>query len=158
MDTLLLDYIEKEAKENAAFHLSNADALLKESNTLLNLLLAGAGGALGLMIALAQKIAPTWQLAGVCSVSLYLFAIAGLLLFKCLWVKPIYPPSNEPVNLMQDGFDVLEIRKAELNNKQGCITLNRERNDHVGYWLNRCRAMAACVPLVFLAAAWVVAQ
>lgn len=156
MDAPLLDYIEKEAKENAAFHLSNADSLIKESNALLNLLLAGAGGSLGLMITLAQKSAPHWQTWSVGAVSAYLFLLAGLLLYQCLWIKPLYPPANEPCNLMQEGFDVYQIRRADLQNKQACIDLNRERNDAVGLWLNQCRAMAACVPIVFVVAAWAV--
>jgi hypothetical protein len=151
-----LDFFEAEAKENAAFHLANAEALLREGNTFLNLLLAGAGGSLALMVTLAEKSAPTWQTGGVGATSGYLFLLSALLLLKCLWVRPIYPPANEPKNLMQDGFEIEQIRKVEMRNRQACIDANRDRNDEVGLWLNRCRAMAAATPLIFLVVAAVV--
>ncbi len=46
----ILDYAEAAAKDNAAFHIANADALARESNALMNMLLAGAGGALAYLL------------------------------------------------------------------------------------------------------------
>ena len=150
-----LDFFEAEAQKNADFHLENAEALLREGNTFLNLLLAGAGGLLALMISLAEKTAPLWQTAGTGAASAYLFFLSGLLVFKCLWARPIYPPANEPKNLMQEGFEIEQIRRAELKTRQACIDANRDRNDLVGLWLNKCRAMAAFTPIVFAVAAGV---
>jgi hypothetical protein len=152
-----LDFFEAEAKENAAFHIACAETLMREANTFLNLLLAGAGGALALMVTLAEKLAPTWQIFGTAATSAYLFLLAGLLLLKCLRVRPIYPPANEPKNLMQDGFSLEQIRRAEMKARQTCIDINRIRNDAVGLWLNRCRGMTAATPLIFLAVAAAVA-
>ena len=75
---------------------------------------------------------------------------------KCLRVRPIYPPANEPKNLMQEGFSIEQIRKAEMKARQVCIDANRDRNDEVGFWLNTCRGMAAATPIIFLAVAAVV--
>ena len=152
----LLDFIEAEAKENAAFHLACTETLMREANTFLNLLLAGAGGGLALMVSLAEKSAPLWQSVGTASVSVYLFLLSVFLLFKCLRVRPVYPPANEPKNLMQDGFDLDQIRRVEMKNRQACIDANRDRNDEVGLWLNRLRAMTAGTPIIFLVAAAVV--
>lgn len=151
-----LDFFEAEAKENAAFHITCAETLMREANTFLNLLLAGAGGALALMVTLAEKLAPTWQTFGTAAISVYLFLLVGLLLLKCLRVRPIYPPANEPKNLMQEDFSIEQIRKAEMKARQFCIDANRHRNDEVGLWLNRCRGMTAATPLIFLAVAAVV--
>lgn len=156
----LLDFIEAEARANAAFHITNADNLTKESNSLLNLLLAGAGGALAFAAALIQKTMPVpeWQVWAVTSAALYLFTLSALVVFKCLWVQDIWPPANEPKNYPLSGYTVEEIRKFDLENKQTCCDSNRLRNEKVGVWLNRCRVLAALTPLVtVLVAAGVVA-
>lgn len=59
-----LDFIEAEAKANVAFHLACAEALAKESNTLLTVLLTGAGASLGFAINLVEKGALQWLLWG----------------------------------------------------------------------------------------------
>lgn len=151
-----LDFIEAAAKGNAAFHLACAEALAKESNTLLTIVLTGAGASFGYAISLAEKNAPQWLLCGLGTVSIYLFAVAALTTWKCLWVGDIHPPENEPKNLIHDDFDVDAVRRAELNNKQECINRNKDRNTKTGLWLNRCRLFAAATPVVFAAVALVV--
>lgn len=154
----ILDYAEASAKENAAFHIANADALARESNTLLNMLLAGAAGALAYIVTLTDKGAAIWLIAGMGATAAYLFIVAATVLYKCWRIRPIWPPANEPKHLSLetlDGFDAVSIRRAELKNQQACIDANRDRNDSVGMWLNRCRAMATATPIVFVVAAWV---
>lgn len=153
----ILDYAEAAAKDNAAFHIANADALARESNALMNMLLAGAGGALAYLVTLTDKGAALWLRAGMAVTVAYLVIVAATLLYKCLRIRPIWPPANEPKNLIQDGFEVELVRLAELKNRQTCIDANRDRNDSVGMWLNRCRAMATATPVVFVVAALVVA-
>lgn len=152
----LLDYIEAEARANAAFHIANADNLTKESNTLLNLLLAGAGGSLAFVAALLQKTTPvpSWQPWAVGAASAYLFVLAALVVWKCLWVQDIWPPANEPGSFPLTGYTVEQIRQFDLQNKQQCCDRNRARNERIGAWLNRCRALAAATPLFTAAAAW----
>lgn len=156
-DVEILDYAETAAKENAAFHIANADALARESNALMNMLLAGAAGSLAYLVTLSDKGAAMWLKAGMGAMAAYLFIVAATLLYKCLHIRPIWPPANEPKNLTPDGFDVGSVRRAELKNRQACIDANRDRNDSVGMWLNRCRAMATATPIVFAVAAWVAA-
>ena len=148
-----LDFIEAEAKANVAFHLACAEALAKESNILLTVLLTGAGASLGYVINLVEKDAPQWLLYGLGAVSVYLFTIAALTTWKCLWARLIYPPANEPKNLCQDDLDADTIRRGELKNRQTCIDMNKDRNEGVGSWLNWCRLLAAATPIVFAAAA-----
>lgn len=153
----LLDYIEGEARTNAAFHLANSDNLTKESNTLLNLLLAGAGGSLAFVAALLQKNTPVplWQPWAVGATAAYLFALAALVVWKCLWVQDIWPPANEPKSFPLSGYTLDEIRQFDLENKQQCCDNNRIRNERVGTWLNRCRALAVGTPVVTALSAWV---
>lgn len=149
-----LDFAEAAAKANADFHLACADVLARESNALLNGMLAGAAGALAYFVMLADKGAATWLRFGIAAAVIYLFVGAALVLWKCLRVRPIYPPTNEPKNLVPEEFDLDSIRRSELKNRQACIDLNRDRNDLVGMWLNRCRAAAVATPLIFLVGAW----
>lgn len=147
------DYIEAEAKANFAFHLACAETLAKEANVLLTVLLTGAGASFGFVINLVEKGASQWLLYGLGAVSAYLFAIAALTTWKCLWVRTMYPPANEPKNLNQTNLSIAAVRRSELKNKQIYIDKNKERNDSVADWLNRCRMLAAATPLVFAVAA-----
>lgn len=147
------DYIEAEAKANFAFHLACAETLAKEANVLLTVLLTGAGASFGYVISLMEKGAPQWLMHGLGTVSIYLFAIAALTTWKCLWVDVMYPPANEPKNLNQTNLSIAAVRRSELKNKQTYIDKNRDRNDGVADWLNRCRMLAAATPLVFAVAA-----
>jgi hypothetical protein len=149
----ILDYAEASAKENASFHIANADALTRESNVLMNMLLAASAGSLAYFVTLTEKGAVLWLKVGVGATTAYLFAIAATLLYKCLRIRPIWPPANEPKNLILEGCDADSVRRAELKNRQACIDLNRDRNDTVGMWLNRCRAMSTGTPIVFAVAA-----
>jgi hypothetical protein len=153
----LLDYIENEARANAAFHITNADNLSKESNTLLNILLTGAGGSLAFVAALLQKTSPVppWQPWAVGAAATYFFILAALVVWKCLWVHDIWPPANEPGNFPLTGYTLDDIRKFDLENKQRCCDNNRTRNERVGSWLNRCRALAVATPIITAFAAWV---
>lgn len=146
--TSLIDYIESEAKANAAFHIACSDALAKEANTLLNFLLAGAGGLAAYGVSIVGKVVPVWLPVSVGAASASLFVVAGVTLLKCLLVRPIWPPANEPGNYPTEGFEVDDVRIADLATRQACIDENRVRNDSVGMWLNRCRALAAFSPIV----------
>ncbi len=147
----MFDFIEEHAKANAAFHIACAESLAKEANTLLTVLLAGAGAGFWYVIKLIESGAERWLIAGMGSVVVYLFLLSGLTTWKCLWARPMYPPANEPKNLNRPKHKIEGIRRAELKNRQTCIDLNRDRNDSVGLWLNRCRFLTAGTPLVFAA-------
>jgi hypothetical protein len=146
-----LDFVEVQAEKNAAFHLSCAEALAKEANVLLTILLAGGGASFWYTVKLLVAGTTPWLLCGVSSIAVYLFFLSGLLTWKCLWAREMYPPANEPQNLTNEELELDEIRRLDLRNRQACIDLNRERNDSVGLWLNRCRIAIAATPLIFAA-------
>lgn len=147
-------WVEGEARANAAFQVNCAEALERQASALLNLLLAGAGGALAYAVNLAEKHAAIWLQFGMVAVSFWLFAVAALLMVRVLWSRPIYGPANDPVNLKAaHEMDIAEALGYELENRQFCIASNRARNDAVGRWLNICRCLATATPLVFLVSA-----
>jgi hypothetical protein len=152
----LLNYIEAESRLNMAFHMANGEALCKESNTFLQFLLAAGGALLAFLVSLSSKSPiEAWQFAGVTSAAVYFFALAALLVWKCLWVQDIWPPANEPGSFPLDPqYDFDTIREIELTNRQKCIDGNRNRNAQVGKWLSRCRGLAAAMPVVATIGAW----
>ena len=156
--TTPLDFAEAAAKVNADFHIAMADGLAKESNTFLNLLIGGAGALTAYEVSLIGKPTPVpdWQLIAVGAGATYLFCVAALLLWKCLWVRDLYPPANEPGNIPIEGYPLENVRIGELAVRQQCIELNKRRNRIAGNWLNRCRAMAAATPAVAIAVAGLV--
>jgi hypothetical protein len=150
-----LKWIEDEARANAAFHVASADVLAKEANTTLNLMLAGASGSLAYMVSLVERSGWVWSAAGMGAVSGYLFALAAVLVVKCLRIRKIWPAANEPENLIKSDLDLADLMTDQLASKQRCIIRNRDRNEEVSLWLNRCRVAVTATPLVFILAALV---
>lgn len=156
----LLDFVERESDKNASFHLACADALEKQANALLLIVLAGAGASFWTVVKLIHADETGWLVIALGVVSVYLFVIAGVITLQCLWARDLYPPANEPKHLWPEDepdANADEVRQSDINTKQACIDLNRDRNDRVGLWLNRCRIATALTPVVFaIAAFWVV--
>lgn len=146
-----LDFVERHAEQNIAFHLANADALRHEANVLLTVLLSGAGGALGLAAGtggIERMSAIGLGVAGV-----YLFGVAALVVECCLKIRELQPPANEPAKLLSLADQSLEgVRHGELLNMQDRIDLIVKRNAFVGAWLNISRRLATATPIIFIAA------
>lgn len=143
-------WVEENARLVSAFQERVIDALERQASMLLNLLLAGAGGSLAYAVNLAEKQAAVWQKAGMAGVSIWLFMIAGLVLWRVMWSRPVWPPANDPGNLTAVyEMDLTKARVLQLKNQQAAINANRERNDAVGRWLNVCRLLAAATPVIF---------
>lgn len=149
----LIDYAEQEAKILASFQIECADAVERASNTLLNILLSGAGGGLALAISLYERGAEDWVLIGTFATSIYLFILCGILVRFCLWSSEISPTANEPNHIYNENTRSLElvlVKYYELKNRQQSIEYNRTRNENVGAWLNTVRSMAALTPLIIV--------
>jgi len=147
----LIYWIYEQAKLATEFSLKVSDSLESQANTLLNLLLLGAGGALAYATNLISSNSSKWLLWGMTSSSTWLFLIAGILIFKCLWSNEQYGPANDPGNLLKaDGDYALDdVMRFELDHRQFAIEKNRQRNYKVSRWLNISRAMAAFTPVLF---------
>lgn len=147
-------WVEEAARATADFQLRCADAMEGQATTLLNLLLAGAGGALAMAVSLGEKTAPLWQVGGMWAASGWLFAVAALLVWRVLWVRQIFGPANDPKNLEPAyRMALVDVIRFDLEHRQICIEANRERNATVGRWLNICRGLATATPVVFALAA-----
>lgn len=146
-------WVEENARAVSAFQERVIDALERQASAFLNVLLAGAGGSLAYAVNLVEKQAAAWQQAGMAGVSLWLFAIAALVLWRAMWSRPVWPPANDPGNLTSAyEMDLTSARVRQLKNQQAAITANRERNEEVGRWLNCCRLLVAATPVIFAAA------
>lgn len=144
-------WVEEQARLVSAFQERVVDALEKQAAAFLNLVLAGAGGSLAYAVNLAEKHASAWQQAGMAAVSVWLFVIAALVLWRAMWSREIYGPGNDPGNLVTAyELETTKARILQLKNHQMAIDADRKRNDAVGRALNQCRVMAAMTPLVFV--------
>src|SRR5687768_3265075 len=76
----LIEYAEQEAKILAAFQIDCRVALEKSRDSLLNILLGGAGGGLALAISLYEKEAASWLIIGTFVTSVYLFLLSALMI------------------------------------------------------------------------------
>lgn len=147
-------WVAEAARAVAAFQGQCAEAMERQAAAFLNLLLAGAGGALAYAVNLVDKGAALWQQWGMWAAALWLFAVAGVLLWRVLWTGPIYGPANDPQNLVRAyRMETVDAIVLDLKGRQQAIAANRRRNDVVGRWLNVCLALATATPLVFAAAA-----
>lgn len=143
-------WVAEAARAVAAFQVQCADAMERQGATFLNLLLAGAGGALAYAVNLGEKGAALWQQWGMWGAAAWLFAVAGVLLSRVLWTRPIYGPANDPNNLVRAyHMEMTAVLVVDLRQRQKAIEANRARNEAVGRWLNICQALAAATPLVF---------
>lgn len=147
----LIKWINEQAALASEFSLKVSDDLEGQANTLLNLLLIGAGGALAYAINLIESNTTAWLLWGMMGSSVWLFLIAGTVTYKCLWCKDQYGPANDPGNLLKaDGdYGLDDVMRFELEHRQSAIVKNRQRNLNVSRWLNAARAMAAFTPVLF---------
>lgn len=82
----------------------------------------------------------------------YLSALAMLLIWRCLWVRPFPMVYNEPAHLAQRGLSLEQVRDGELQNMQQAIDRAVERNRTTARWLNFIRLLASASPFVALAA------
>jgi len=149
----LIEYAEQEAKINAQYQIDCADSLQRSSGALFTILLTGAGGGLALSVSLFENGSVQWLWLSVAAVSVYLFAVAGVIAYFCLQAQDMYPPANEPLNIFNDknlqrGFS--ETRESELASRQRCIDRNIARNNSVAYWFNKASIFVTMTPVFFM--------
>ena len=144
-----LDWIERAGIENLKGRVENADLIHREANTLLAILLSGGGAAL-------YFAAKGTDLAAVAFwVSLWLFATALIVTWKCLMFSDYPAVWNSPNNLGNNDFELDLLRRYELDNIQARIEQATALNYKKSEWLNYCILGSCATPLIALIA-WVV--
>jgi hypothetical protein len=138
-----LEWVEKAALGNLKDHGQVAETLGKEASTTLTVLLAALSGAFGYSIATSA-----YQI-GATALTVYLFLLCAILVTKCMMIGEFPALTNEPRNLMQEGFSLDALRRAELKNMQSRIDEAASRNATTAQWLNRVRLGAVGSPAIF---------
>lgn len=149
---------ERDGRENLRERLATGDVLLAHANGLLNLLLAGIGGALAIGRTVFDAGPAAAHVWGAAAVALYWMLVAAVLLSRCIVTRETQMLHNEPNNLYRPevGWTYLQLRRAELRLLQDRINLTKLRNGPVAWWLDACRMAAVGAPLVFATVALVV--
>lgn len=146
----LIDYVEQEAKIAERFVIECIDELIRQSNTLLSILLSGAGGALALSVSFARNSLTGDLSYAIFVVSAYLCLLSAVIVVRCLWSNDIYPPAHEPKYLFQTEFTANQIRASDLKTRQEAIDKNTERLLSMAAWLNYARIGAVLTPVLFV--------
>jgi hypothetical protein len=149
-----LDWIEEAAIENMKAHHACADVIAKEAATTLTVFLAAMAGGMTYAAKAIEQKSWTWFSVGATAFAVWFFALSGLLVWKCLMMRPIPPVHNEPKNLNQAGFELDALKEAELDGFQRRIDESAARNRLVARWLNWLRLAAVASPVVFTLFAW----
>lgn len=142
-----LDYIEAQAAKLTAFRLETMELLNKRAHTLVTLLLGGGGALAAFGIGLLEKQAQPWIVAGVLCAAMLLFVVAGVGAWRCLSTEVVYPPGNEPLNLLPYRLQLDAMRLAELSSLQVRQEGWAAGNSRKGLWLNRLYMATALIPL-----------
>jgi hypothetical protein len=152
-----IDWVEKQAQENMKFRIQDADNLSKQSGATMTILLTvlGAGTAYGIKLFDAQGDKSLFIAAIVFSV--YVLLVCAFLVFKCLKIQAIPPPTNEPENLYKKSMSLDSVREEELRNLQSRINQLVVRNDATARWLNCIRLLTVASPIVFVLVAFLAA-
>lgn len=149
--TTVLDWAEKAGIENMKDHVRNADIIQKQANTLLTILLSGAGAALYFGLGHEEL-----RIASL-TVSFWLFGIASFLTLKCLWFDDFPSVWNEPEHLYQRGYTLKQLRQYELQNLQNRIKKAVKLNSVKSERLNKCILWACLTPIIGIVA-WLVSE
>lgn len=150
MSDELADFALAEGKETINFHLKNMEAIAKSSNTTLSFLITAGGAAMAAAIKFQAKADTSDLVIPLCSLCVYLFLLAFILVSKCMVARDVYSPGNEPMNIYQPKFNKYDILAVELENLQARIVLNMKRNDETASWLTYIRYGMFISPFIFL--------
>jgi len=138
-----IDWVERMALENLRCHIQSADALTKEGNSTLTILLGGAGASI------TGVLSPTWaQLHWITKpllaiLAVALFACAAYIVRKVLWARDIEVPTGTPNNLMEGwAYGLDDARRGELENIEEKVRKTIVRNAESGDALNGARLIA----------------
>lgn len=152
-----LKLVEQHSRAHAEFGVAVAEKLSKDSGALLSILIAGIGGGIALTIQLIKESSGYLELIfGLGVTTLYLTAIAVVLVVACIKTRHVYPPTNSPINMLAaldkkyESVSLSDAVKSALYAMDGPIDKNRQSNELVAKWLDRCRMATVLTPVVFV--------
>jgi hypothetical protein len=143
-----MEYFEQQAAKTTAFHLESIETLNKRAHTLVTLLLGGAGAVGTVAIGMAERNGPWWWLVALFGAMAWLFAVATYIVRKGLMTEVIYPPGNEPANLLPGEGDLDSLRREELKQVGHRINGYVKRNGAIAAALDRAYQFTAATPII----------
>lgn len=171
-----LTYLEDQARRNAAFSLDNLEKMNLRANTLLTLLLGGAGGAGAYTLGQIGKPDSAMAMSALGVLSLWWFMLAAWVAVRAMPTRTVRAPANDGLALLKhlrgplmtyiaqakqagespkDGLTLL--REGELQVLHDTAAIYRSANESIATELDRVYVCAAASP-VFPVAALIVAK
>ena len=149
----LIDYAEAQGRECYAWHARVNETTRHEANITLGFLLAGGGASLGWGIAGAGAA----HGAALLVLSVWFFALAGLVQMRCLYFAAAMAPANHPLHVYKPVYDTTGIREQQLEHLEMAILLAIKKGNLRAKRLGRLRLATCFSPVVYLAA-WAVCR
>lgn len=169
---LEIDYLEDQARRNAAFSLDNMDRLTQRAQGMLTLLLGGAGGAGAYALGQIGRPDAVWAVASLGAVSLWWFALAAWVAVRLLVPHHVRPPAADGLSSLNylrgplaqwaqkagktKDDQLLVMREQELQNLHNTAAEYRGVNGYMARHIRLINCCAAASPLPALLALLVV--
>lgn len=163
-----LDFIEEQARRNAAYSLESMELMSKRAHALVTLLLGGAVATGGYALNLVGKPGALWSLVGLAAVSLWWFAVAAFAVVAALRTRECRAPANSGQALLDyfngplathaaanggESFDRLAaLREGELKTLSATVQVYCRNSNAVAWALDKAYIATALTPLVAAAA------
>jgi hypothetical protein len=145
-----VDWVERAAKDRIEFQVSCIDAIQRKTDGLFKTLLTGAGGAMAYAVHLySAGQVDSALVAGMATISAYLFGLAAWLLRSVIRPADVYWHSNSPDNLMgASALGLAKVKRWELENLEKYITENNAHLSKISKTFQIVGVAATCTPLV----------
>lgn len=147
--TRIVDWAEESGLENLRARHATYLQIKDQAQVTFTTIAAGIGGA----FAIAAKVVAPGSAGpvafGAALLCVYLALVAATLVVKCMLFRPIPSITNEPLNLLKEGFGLAQIKQSELAGVQSRIDEMTAINSVTANWLNRTRLLALLSPLMF---------
>lgn len=147
----LVNWVESNANEALKFSLGVTESLLKDAGSLLNILIAGVGGALAFLIPQLQGGSIGWLAVAIGSSGIYLAITGAVLLHKVIRTTDLQSVGNLPSALYQPKYSLIDLKVAENENIEIKRGRALNRNILMAKWLDSCRYLTLATPIVFIA-------
>lgn len=139
-----------EGHKNLKARIESQAAIASQAAATLTLLLAGIGGSLVYAVRIFEPgSSPVAR--GAAALCIYLMALAGVLIWRCINTTASPVLHNEPTNLLLSEATLEQLQAGEIFNLQQRIDQQKALVVARARWLNGVRVLAILSPIIFAA-------
>lgn len=125
----VLEFAEQQGKQAAAFSLDGVELMNKRAQTLLTMLIAGAGAAGAYALGQLSASGSLWVLCALGAVSLWWFVLAAWVAWRVLPSHEVIAPAHSAQDILAQAVaydDYIKQARSEGETPADCLTLLRQ--------------------------------